>query len=94
MESDLIICDEYIKEVGESCKRRGEMLEEIMEIYIAILEEIQSEAIVEGEFSQSLWEFLQCVCRLRNLLQDISDNVNEACKFFVIDINDADSFLF
>lgn len=94
MDSNLIISDEYIEEVGKACAKRGNVLDEILYSFILILKEIRQEAIIEGETAQALGEFIDCISRLRNQLQDISDNVNEACKYFVIDVNDADSFLF
>ena len=94
MDPNLMICDEYIEAVGEACAKRGNVLDEILYSFIMILKEIRQEAIMEGEIAQALGEFIECVSRLRNQLWEISDNVNEACKYFVIDIDAIDSFLF
>ena len=94
MDPNLIISDEYVEDVGTYCVKRGRTLEDIMDSYLGILREIKNEAIITGEISQTLEEFIDCVSQLNNQLKDISNNVYAASVQFVSDVNDADSFLF
>lgn len=94
MDPNLIISDEYVEDVGTYCVKRGRTLEDIMDSYLGILREIKYEAITGGEISQTLGEFIECVSLLNNQLKEVSNNANTASKYFVIDINDADSYLF
>ena len=59
MDANLIIDDDYVQTVGSLCSRRGRELEEILEEYSAILDEIQQEALMEGDIS-----FPECVQRM------------------------------
>lgn len=53
MDANLIIDDDYVQTVGSLCSKKGRELEEILEEYSAILDEIQQEALMEGDISNS-----------------------------------------
>ena len=50
MDANLIIDDNYVQEVGRLSSIRGRKLEEILDNYVGILTEIETEAITSGEF--------------------------------------------
>lgn len=94
MDANLIIDDYYVQEVGRLCYIRGQKLEEILDSYMSILTEIETEAITSGEISQAVTAFRECVAILNDRLSVISANVNTIAKSFIIDINNADNYLF
>lgn len=94
MDKALIVDDEYIKEVGRYSQTRGKELEQLLGNYIKVLEEIKNEAIVEGEISNSLSAYIDCVKLLTERLEIISSNMKTVCNNLVADIDAADSYLF
>lgn len=94
MDPNLIIDDEYVYSVGDDCVLRGRKLEEILDSYLAILNEIKSEALIEGDISDALGLFIECVTPLNDQLTTLSKSVDDTCLRFVQDVNTADDFLF
>ena len=72
MDANLIIDDDYVQTVGSLCSKKGRELEEILEEYSAILDEIQQEALMEGDISVSLNAYRECVSLLSGQLEKIS----------------------
>ena len=94
MDANLIIDDNYVQEVGRLSSIRGRKLEEILDNYVGILTEIETEAITSGEISQALVSFRECVTMLNDRLSTISTNVNTVANSFIIDVNTEDDYLF
>lgn len=94
MDPNLIIDDEYVYGVGDDCVLRGERLENVVETYISILNEIKEEALIEGSVSEALQAFIECMNSLNNQLTIISKRVDDTGMSFIQDINTADDFLF
>lgn len=94
MDPDLIIDDEYVSAVGYDCNQRGRKLEEVLEQYVAILKEIQEEALVEGDVSDALEAFVGCVELMKGSLRELSQTIEKRCSDFIQDVNDADQYLF
>lgn len=94
MDANLIIDDNYVQEVGRLSSIRGRKLEEILDNYVGILTEIETEAITSGEISQALVSFHECVTMLNDRLSTISTNVNTVANSFIIDVNTEDDYLF
>lgn len=94
MDPNLIIDDDYVYDVGDACAEHGKKLEDILDAYVAILREIKAEALVEGEISDALGVFIECVAQLNDQLTTLSDNVDSKCMSFINDVNTADSYLF
>lgn len=94
MDANLIIDDNYVQEVGRLSSVRGRKLEEILDSYVGILTEIETEAITSGEISQAVAAFRECVSMLNDRLSTISTNVDTVADSFIIDVNTADDYLF
>lgn len=94
MDPNLIIDDEYVYDVGEDCAQRGEKLEEILDAYLVILNEIKTEALIEGSVSDALSAFIECVTLLNDELTTLSQSVDGTGMCFIQDVNTADDFLF
>ena len=94
VDPNLIIDDAYITDVGKYCVKRGNQLEDILDEYVVILREIKNEAIMQGEISETLQEFIECVSLLNRQVLEMSRNTKVVCTNFVSDIDKADSFLF
>ncbi len=94
MDANLIIDDNYVQEVGRLSSVRGRKLEEILDSYVEILTEIETEAITSGEISQAVTAFRECISMLNDRLSTISINVDTVADSFIIDVNTADDYLF
>lgn len=94
MDENLIIDDDYIRGIGDICARRGNELEEILSSYLEILSEIKSEALAEGAISSALEAFNECASAINGQIEKISSQIQDVCDAFIVEINDADSYLF
>ena len=94
MDANLIVDDNYVQEVGRFSSVRGRKLEEILDSYVKILSEIETDAISSGEISQAVAAFCECVPLLNDRLSAISTNVSTVADSFIIDVNTADDYLF
>ncbi len=94
MDANLIIDDSYVEEVGRRAPFRGRNLEEILDAYVAILSEIESEAITRGEVSRAVTAYKECVTLLNDKLTSISENVEKVANGFIVDVDAADNYLF
>lgn len=94
MDTNLIIDDDYIQDVGTLCRQRGEKLEEILTSYLDILQEIRDEAVMDGAICASLEAYKECASMISGQLETISEQIQNVCKAFINEINEADSYLF
>lgn len=91
---NLIIYDEYINYVSTNVGINGNDLEMILDNYIAILGEIQAEAIKNGEISKALAAYKDCAVQLDGRIKEISDTLSKVTKKFLVSVNQADDYLF
>lgn len=94
VDPNLIIDDDYVYGVGDDCVRRGEKIEEIIQSYISILNEINKEALIEGSISAALEVFIECVEPIKKQLSTLSKRVDDTGMSFIQDVNTADEYLF
>lgn len=94
MDENLVIDDDYVQDVGDVCARRGRELEEILSSYLEILDVIKSEALIEGDISLALEAFNECAAALSGQIEKISSQIQDVCGAFIVEVNDADSYLF
>ena len=52
--------------MGDDCVVRGRKLEEIIDSYLTILNEIKSEALLDGSIADALGAFIECVALLND----------------------------
>lgn len=95
MDPNLIIDDDFVNGVANNCIKNSENLEEIYNAYIGLLRNIQTSALVSGEISVALAAFISnAEIYLKGNLDKISKQIDDICDRFIIDINNADSYLF
>lgn len=94
MDPNLIIDDDYVYDVGDDCRLRGRKLEEVLDSYLTILNEIKSEALLDGSIADALSAFIECVALLNDQLTTLSKNVDDTGLSFIQEINTADDYLF
>lgn len=94
MDANLIIDDSYVQEVGSLACIRGSKLEEIIDAYVTILSEIETEAITGGEVSKAVTAYKECVLMLNDKLTEISGNIDKVADSFIYEVNIADDYLF
>lgn len=91
---NLVLDDEYVTDVGVSCKQRGLELEEIYAEYTATLASILETAVLGGAFADELSDYVKNAVVVCGSIQETSELLQKACKSFLGQINQADSDLF
>lgn len=96
MEDDpnLKINDEFVLRIGKGAYPRACWIETNFTKYISILESIQSKAIQKGEIAETLNEYISCAKRLKGQISKISKDIEDICKAFLFDIDEADKYIF
>ncbi len=94
MDANLIIDDDYVQSVGESCDYAGSRLQVMMNQYVEILAEIEEEAITDGGVSKAVTAYKESVMLLSEKLSEITRNLKNVTECFIWDINEADDYLF
>ena len=94
MDADLIINDDYVVSVGDTCCRRAASLEAILDEYISILKTINDTAIQEGEMSVAVNAYVLCAQQLEGQIQTISSDMKRICNCMIDAVDKADSYLF
>ncbi len=94
MDSNLVIDDDYVTAVANSSNTRGAELEKIYSSYLTILKDVRANAIKDGETALALSDFIKCVELLQNQLGNISGSIQTDGKKFLVDVNEADQYLF
>lgn len=91
---DLIIDDDYIKEMGIYLNKLLENLSEVAIEYNSILKEILENGIQKGNTHAALQEFENQASSLGEDLAQIGTMVNRYCKGFITSIDEADRELY
>lgn len=92
--SELIIDDDYCKAIGNYFAAQGERLDSLVAEYEAILQNVESKAIVSGDVSRALAVYIGYVNKLKQQFGNISSVVSKQISFFVSEIDEADEYLF
>ncbi len=94
MDSNLVIDDDYVTTVAYNSSTRGAKLEKIYCSYLTILKDVRANAIKDGEIALALSDFIACIELLQNQLGKISESIQTDGQKFLVDVNEADQYLF
>ena len=92
--SNLIVVDEYIRSAGEYCKECANVLQTAVDSYIATLEKIRNEAVMEGDFKDAIEAFIQCAKVLEGTISQMGLEMENTCEAFIAEIDEKDSYLY
>lgn len=92
--SELIIDDDYISDMGNYLRRAGNSIDNMIDSYIAKLQEIKVSAIMEGEIANSLEAYITSAQGLKDRAGDMGTEMEKLLDSFIADVDKADQFLF
>lgn len=91
---ELKIDDDYIKEQAKLIAEWSEDIQKGIDKYISILNNILEDAIIEGSTADALSVFSEYVANLKEIISKTGLETKGLCVNFVLEIDDADSFLY
>ena len=86
--TELIIDDDYVNEMADFLNTRATNLQEGIDRYIQILENIRRDAIKQGATADALDTFISYV------VEERGQTAKETCNTFISDVDESDEFLF
>ena len=92
--NDLIIDDDYCREMGEYFVSQGEAMDEIIAEYLSILQEIKGAAITSGEVSDALKIYITYVEKLVNHIGNIAESIKKQIEKFITRVDTEDQYIF
>lgn len=95
MDANLVIDDFYVtRTVGYCYCGIGRNLNEELNRYIEVLQSIKNDAIKDGSVSEALNKYIDCVNLIKQELIEISKLLETTTEGFIVDIDEADQYLF
>lgn len=93
-ECNLIINDDYILENTKNLAKSLKKLDEVYDKYLIILKNIHSNAITYGETSDALKTFENYASRIKDMLSDLGESLENSGIEYIESIDNADQYLF
>lgn len=91
---ELIIDDEYCKQMGSYCVQKGEELDGMVNKYIEALTYARRHAIVGGDVAEALNIYIDYAACLKKEIGLISNDVNKQITDYLSRVDEADKYLF
>lgn len=92
--TELIIDDDYVEGMAEFLDTRATELQEGINQYIQILDNIRADAIKHGTTADALDTFISYAKNLSEVVEELGSSANKTCNAFLTDIDESDEFLF
>lgn len=91
---DLVVDDEFCKQMGNYFMKKGEELDQMISDYIAALQDVRNKGIISGDVAIELSSYISYTSRLKKQIGTISSDVNKQINAFLTRVDDADQYLF
>jgi len=92
--ADLIIDDEYIKDIGIYIKDFSSKLEAYLDDYVSILNKIKTDAVISGDISEKLEVFIQYSTTLNGLISGVGTEINDTAGVFIEEVDEKDEYIY
>ena len=92
--TELIIDDDYVNEMADFLNTRATNLQEGIDRYIQILDNIRRDAIKQGATADALDTFISYAKNLSEVVEELGSSADKTCNAFLTDIDESDEFLF
>ena len=92
--SELVIDEEFCKNMVKYFESRGDHLDASIQEYIQILENIKNNSITSGEVSEALESYIQYSKKMQNKIKPISESAKRQIDKFLQDVDAADQYVF
>lgn len=91
---DIKIDDDYINNMAKKYASWSEELQEDVDSYLKIMDDILADSIIEGETAEALAEFLEYATSLNKIINSLGEECKAFCVNYLGEIDDADSYLY
>lgn len=95
---NLVVEDDFIKNIGSYIKDQGEYLSEIIKKYIRIMKNVKDKGLIKGKTADALEEFIIQVESNANSKSATSEILGQQtaryCSTFITEIDKADKGLY
>ena len=81
-------------EMADFLNTRATNLQEGIDRYIQILDNIRRDAIKQGATADALDTFISYAKNLSNVVEELGQTAKETCNTFISDVDESDEFLF
>lgn len=92
--TELKIDDDYVNSQAEQIAVWTSDLQEGIDKYIGILNNILEDAIMEGDTAVALASFVEYVESLKEIVKEMGEEAKGMCLAFLSEIDEADSYLY
>lgn len=92
--NDLIIDDDFCESMGAYLVKKGEEMDQMIDSYISILQDVRDEGIVSGDVATSLSLYISYASQLKRQIGTILYDVKYKIYSFLARVDDADQYLF
>ena len=92
--TSLIVDDDYCKDMGTFFVNQGRELENFLNEYIGILENINKSAIIKGDVALALNSYILYAKKMKGQINKLSGMAEQQCKKFISAIDYADQYIF
>lgn len=90
----MIVEDEYLNELAEYFEKQGKQLQRMADAYIAVMEQITSGGIMQGETAMVLRRFLESAKKLNHVISSVSVEVRDSVMNYLEEIDTEDQYLY
>lgn len=94
MDTNIIIDDNYISEMGEYIFKKGMQLQNIMDEYLLIMEDCLNYGIVKGDTAEALSEFYVKMRYFKLIILETARDNKDILYQYLQKINDAEKYSF
>lgn len=92
--SELVVDEKYCKEAADYCVKQGEALEQIINEYIKLLDNVSFNGIGAGDAHDMLKLFISYAEKMKNQSTQFTDDAKKQILLFLQRIDEADQYLF
>jgi hypothetical protein len=92
--NQLIIDEDYWRDMASFFERQGKNYESMIQEYVQTLKTIRDSAIIDGAVSAALSEFITYAEKLENQIGSLSTRAKSAVNQFLADIDAKDQYQF
>ena len=92
--AEVIIEDEYVKNVGTKVRDELEKTGKTLSTYITCLEEVRKKGLMKGSTAEALGDFISLAAHLKGTFWDIGGCVGTDCENYIDEVDDADKYLY
>ncbi len=91
---DLIVDDQYVKDLGSYYKKYAEHIQSAIDEYLRKMRWAQMNAIELGATSNALETFLQYAEKLQDIVLSFGIEIESVCNRFIEEIDEKDQYLY